>query len=177
MSGFTLRSTEERDLPAITAIYGEAVRTGTASYELEPPALEEMTRRWRELVVRDYPHLVAVRGDNLLGYAYAGPYRPRPAYRYSVEDSIYVAPAAQGAGVGRALLAELIAISERLGFRQMIAVIGGGTEHPASVGLHAALGFHQIGVIEGSGFKHGRWLDTVLMQRPLGPGRSTLPDA
>jgi L-amino acid N-acyltransferase YncA len=176
MSDFILRPTGERDLPAITAIYGEAVRSGTASYELEPPDLKEMTRRWRELVGNGYPHLVAVRDDSVLGYAYAGPYRPRPAYRYSVEDSIYVAPEAQGVGVGRALLAKLIAITERLGFRQMIAVIGGGTEHPTSVGLHRALGFRQIGVIEASGFKHGRWLDTLLMQRPLGSGKSTLPD-
>ena len=106
----------------------------------------------------------------MLGYAYAGPYRPRPAYRYSVEDSIYVAPAAQGSGIGSALLGALIDICENVGFRQMIAVIGGGTEHPASVALHRKLGFRQIGVIEGSGFKHGRWLDTLLMQRPLGAG-------
>jgi phosphinothricin acetyltransferase len=176
-SDFLLRPTEERDLSSVTAIYDEAVRNGVASYELEPPSLEEMTRRWRDLVARDYPHLVAVRGEStVLGYAYAGPYRPRPAYRYSVEDSIYVAPDARGSGIGRALLGELIGISERLGYRQMIAVIGGGTEHPASVGLHLALGFRQIGVIEASGFKHGRWLDTVLMQRPLGPGKATLPD-
>lgn len=176
-SDFLLRPTEEPDLPAVTAIYGDAVLGGTASYELEPPGLEEMTRRWRELVAKGYPHLVAVHDGAVLGYAYAGPYRPRPAYRYSVEDSIYVAPDAQGRGIGRALLAELIAISEGLGFRQMIAVIGGGTEHPASVGLHLQLGFRQIGVIEASGFKHGRWLDTVLMQRPLGPGKTTLPEA
>lgn len=175
-SDFILRPTEAPDLPAVTAIYAEAVRNGTASYEIEPPDLEEMTRRWRALVAGRYPHLVAVRDGTVLGYAYAGPYRPRPAYRYSVEDSIYVAPDAQGSGIGRALLGELIAISERLGFRQMIAVIGGGAEHPASVGLHLALGFRQIGVIEASGFKHGRWLDTVLMQRPLGPGKATLPD-
>lgn len=176
-SDFLLRPTEEPDLPAVTAIYGDAVLGGTASYELEPPGLEEMTRRWRELVGKGYPHLVAVHDGAVLGYAYAGPYRPRPAYRYSVEDSIYVAPDEQGRGIGRALLAELIAISEGLGFRQMIAVIGGGTEHPASVGLHLQLGFRQIGVIEASGFKHGRWLDTVLMQRPLGPGKTTVPEA
>jgi L-amino acid N-acyltransferase YncA len=173
---FLLRPTEERDLTAIAAIYGDAVLGGTASYELEPPGLEEMTRRWRELVAKGYPHLVAIRDGAVLGYAYAGPYRPRPAYRYSVENSIYVAPDAQGRGVGRELLAELIAISEQLGFRQMIAVIGGGTEHPASVGLHLELGFRQIGVIEASGFKHGRWLDTVLMQRALGPGKTALPE-
>jgi phosphinothricin acetyltransferase len=135
-----------------------------------------MARRWRELVARGFPHIVAVRGGAVVGYAYAGPYRPRPAYRYLVEDSIYLTPAVQGKGIGRALLGELIAICERRGFRQMVAVIGGGTEHPASVGLHLALGFRQIGVIEGSGFKHGRWLDTVLMQRALGAGKTTLPE-
>jgi phosphinothricin acetyltransferase len=172
---FQLRPTEERDLPQVTAIYADAVLNGTASYEIEPPGVEEMTRRWRELAAKGFPHLVAIRGDDVLGYAYAGPYRPRPAYRYSVEDSIYIAPGAQRSGVGRALLGALIRICEDKGFRQMIAVIGGGTEHPGSVGLHVVHGFREIGVIEGSGFKHGRWLDTVLMQRPLGPGKATLP--
>ena len=173
---FLLRATQAGDIAAITAIYAEAVRHGTASYELEPPDHAEMTRRWRDLAAKDYPHLVAVGGGGVVGYAYAGPYRPRPAYRYSVEDSIYVAPAAQGRGVGRALLAELIGLCEVRGFRQLIAVIGGGTEHAASVGLHAVLGFRQIGVIEGSGFKHGRWLDTVLMQRALGRGNTAPPE-
>ena len=172
---FLLRRTEGGDLRAIADIYAEAVLSGTASYEIEPPSLEEMTRRWRDLAGRDFPYLVAERASEIVGYAYAGPYRPRPAYRFSVEDSIYIAPGAQGMGVGRALLGRLIGLCEERGFRQMIAVIGGGTEHPASVGLHERLGFRTIGVIEGSGFKHGRWLDTVLMQRALGPGRSTTP--
>jgi phosphinothricin acetyltransferase len=176
MTDFLLQSTGEADLPAITAIYSEAVLNGTASYELEPPSLEEMTLRWRALVASNYPHLVAVCDGAVVGYAYAGPHKARAAYRYLVEDSIYVAPAAHRRGIGRALLGELIAIAERQGFRQMIAVIGGGTQQPASVGLHLALGFRQIGVIEASGFKHGHWLDTVLMQRPLGPGNATLPD-
>jgi phosphinothricin acetyltransferase len=171
-----LRTTGPRDIEAITAIYAETVLHGTASYEIEPPTEVEMARRWRELVAKAYPHIVATRDGAILGYAYAGPYRPRPAYRYSVEDSVYVAPTAQGSGVGRGLLAELIKLSEARGFRQMIAVIGGGTKHPASVGLHRALGFREIGVIEASGFKHGRWLDTVLMQRPLGHGSLTLPE-
>ena len=171
-----IRPTEEDDLPAIAAIYDEAVRTGSASYELDPPSVAEMTRRFRDLVSKGYPYLSALRDGELVGYAYAGPYRPRPAYRFSVEDSIYIEPGAQRAGVGRALLSDLIARCEAKNFRQMIAVIGGGTEHPASVSLHERLGFRQIGVIEGSGYKHGRWLDTVLMQRPLGPGKSTLPN-
>jgi phosphinothricin acetyltransferase len=173
---FLIRPTEAKDLAAIAAIYAEAVLTGTASYELDPPGEAEMIRRWSELVARGFPHIVAVEEGGVLGYAYAGPYRPRPAYRFSVEDSIYIAPAAQGRGVGRALLGELIRVCEAGGFRQMIAVIGGGTEHPASVGLHKALGFREIGVIEGSGFKHGRWLDTILMQRALGPGKTILPE-
>lgn len=176
MPDMLIRPTEETDLPAITAIYGESVRIGTASFELDPPDVAEMTRRWRELVAKDYPHIAAVRGRDFLGYAHAGPYRPRPGYRYSVEDSVYVAPAAQGTGVGRALLSELIRLCEARGFRQMIAVIGGGAEHPASLKLHGRLGFRQIGVIEGAGFKHSRWLDTLLMQRPLGAGKETLPD-
>jgi phosphinothricin acetyltransferase len=175
-AAFQTRATEERDIPAIAAIYADAVFNGTASYEIEPPSAAEMADRWRGLVEKGYPHFVAFRGDEILGYAYAGPYRPRTAYRYSVEDSIYIAPKAQGLGIGRALLTQLIRICEEKGYRQMIAVIGGGTEHPASVGLHRALGFREIGVIEGSGFKHGRWLDTVLMQRALGRGNTTTPD-
>lgn len=176
MTDFVLRPTGAADLPAITAIYGESVRTGTASYELEPPSLEEMTRRWRTLVADAFPYLVAARGDAVLGYAYAAPYRTRPAYRFLVEDSIYVASDAQGQGVGRALLGELITLSERLGFRQMVAVIGEGRDQAASVGLHHALGFREVGMIHASGFKHGRWLDTVFMQRALGEGDATLPD-
>jgi phosphinothricin acetyltransferase len=171
-----LRPTRDEDIPAITAIYADAVLTGTASYEIEPPDETEMRRRHRDIAGRGFPHLVAERDGTILGYAYAGPYRPRPAYRYTVEDSIYIARDARGLGLGRSLLAALIERCETLGFRQMIAVIGGGTEHPASVALHLALGFREIGVIEGSGFKQGRWLDTVLMQRALGEGRATLPE-
>jgi L-amino acid N-acyltransferase YncA len=175
-SSFLIRSTEADDIPAVTAIYCHAVAHGTASYEIDPPGEGEMTRRWQELVSASFPHLVAAREGKILGYAYAGLYRPRRAYRYLVEDSIYVDPSAQGVGVGRALLAEVIRICEDQRYRQMIAVIGDGTANPASVGLHKALGFRHIGTIEASGFKHGRWLDTVLMQRPLGAGRATLPD-
>jgi phosphinothricin acetyltransferase len=174
--GFIVRSTQQADISPIGAIYGEAVLHGTASYELEPPSEAEMRRRWRELADRNFPHLVAVRDGIVAGFAYAGPYRPRPGYRYLVEDSVYVTPSLQRSGIGRALLGSIIHICEAAGFRQMVAVIGAGTEHPGSVGLHKALGFRQIGVIEASGFKHGRWLDTVLMQRPLGPGSTTLPE-
>ena len=175
-AAFNIRLTEERDVAAIAAIYGAAVRSGTASYELDPPDAAEMVRRWREVTSRGYPHLVAEECGRVLGYAYAAPYRQRPAYRFCVEDSIYVDPAAQGAGIGRALLGALIGLCEAGRFRQMIAVIGDGAAQSASVHLHKGLGFREIGVIEGSGFKHGRWLDTVLMQRPLGPGSATLPE-
>ena len=175
-SPLELHPTGEEHLAAVTAIYRDAVLTGTASYEIEPPSLAEMQVRWHELVSRGFPHIVAMHGRSVVGYAYAGPFRARAAYRFLVEDSVYVDTAARGGGVGRALLSKLIEICEMRAFRQMIAVIGDGTEHPASVGLHQALGFRHVGTIEASGFKHGRWLDTVLMQRPLGEGGSSLPD-
>lgn len=164
----SIRTVEPGDMAAIAAIYDEAVRTGTASFETEPPGEEEMTVRMARLVSGGFPYLVA---DDprlgVLGYAYAGPYRPRPAYRWTVENSVYVRPEAHGRGIGRALLGGLLAEAERLGFRQMVAVIG-DSANAASVGLHAALGFRLVGTLEAVGFKHGRWLDTVLMQRPLG---------
>jgi L-amino acid N-acyltransferase YncA len=172
---FSLRPAEAGDVPAITAIYADAVLSGTASYELEPPSVAEMMRRWQELGT-NFPYFVAVADGAVLGYSYARAYRPRPAYRFTVEDSVYIAPTAQRRGIGRALLALLIERCQDAGFRQMVAVIGGGVEHPASVRLHESLGFRQIGVIEGSGFKFDRWHDTMLMQRALGPGRTTLPE-
>jgi len=174
-AGPIIRDAERHDLPAITAIYGEAVRTGTASYESEPPDLAEMTRRWQTLGEGYYPYLVAQESGEILGFGYAGPYRDRPAYRFSVEDSVYVAPAAHRRGFGRALLSRLIEMSEARGFRQMIAVIGGPDSQTASVRLHEAFGFRPIGVFKGSGYKFDRWLDTLLMQRALGPGSGTPP--
>lgn len=171
-----LRDAHEADIAAITAIYADAVLTGTASYELEPPDEAEMARRWAALVEAGYPYLVAEADGRLLGYAYAGPFRSRPAYRWLVEDTVYVVRDAWRRGVGRALLARLVAICEAQGFRQILAVIGDGERQAASIGLHAALGFRTVGTLEGTGFKHGRWLDTVLMQRTLGPGKETLPD-
>jgi phosphinothricin acetyltransferase len=171
-----IRPAAEADLSAITAIYADAVVHGTGSYELEPPDLAEMTGRWQTLTERGFPYHVAEIGGRVAGFAYAGPYRPRPAYRFMVENAVYVATDAHRKGVGRALLGELIAQCERMGFRQMVAVIGDGTNHAASVGLHAALGFRRIGVIEASGYKHQRWLDTVLMQRALGEGNSSPPE-
>ena len=173
--GLIIRPAAKADLPAITAIYADAVLHGTAASELEPPGLDEMSSRWQTLTGNLYPYFVALRGGRIAGYAYAGPYRPRPAYRFTVENAVYIAPGAQRSGIGRALLQRLVEECENLGFRQMMAVIGDGTNHAASVELHAALGFRQVGVIEGSGYKHERWLDTLLMQRPLGDGTSSPP--
>ncbi len=169
-----IRAATAADIPAITAIYDHAVRHGTASFELAPPDAAEMTRRRQALVEAGYPYLVAEVDGVVAGYAYAGPYRPRPAYRWSVEDSVYVAPAQHRRGIGAALLGRLIAEAEQRGFRQMIAVIGDSAQVP-SIALHRAAGFRLIGTIEHVGHKFGRWLDTVLMQRALGPGASTPP--
>lgn len=169
-----IRAATPADLPAVTAIYDHAVRHGTASFELEPPDASEMARRRQALVDAGYPYLVAEIDGVIAGYAYAGPYRSRPAYRWSVEDSVYVAPALQRRGVGRTLLDRLVAEAEQRGFRQMIAVIGDSAQTP-SIELHRAAGFRLIGAVENVGHKFGRWLDTVLMQRPLGRGDSSAP--
>jgi phosphinothricin acetyltransferase len=176
MSGIVTRPAELADLGAITAIYDHAVRHGTASYELDPPARDEMEARFTRLRDGGFPYLVAELDGAVAAYAYAGPFRPRPAYRFMVEDSIYVAADRQGLGLGRTLLSRLVEDTRALGFRQMIAVIGDGGKHSASVRLHEGFGFRHCGVIEGSGFKHGRWLDTVLMQLSLNGGTATLPD-
>jgi L-amino acid N-acyltransferase YncA len=174
MSSVSIRPGTPADISVITRIYAEAVRHGTASFELEPPDEAEMARRQRTLLDGGYPYLVAEIDGALVGYAYAGPYRPRPAYRFSVEDSIYIEPKAQARGIGRALLSRLIEEAERQGFRQMIAVIGDSAQTP-SIELHRSLGFRLIGNIENVGFKFDRWLDSVLMQRVLGPGATTKP--
>ncbi|MBA8906361.1 GNAT family N-acetyltransferase [Aminobacter ciceronei] len=164
------------DLDRITEIYADAVLNGTASYELDPPSRAEMGERYNSLTDAGYPYLVAERDAVILGYAYAGPFRARPAYRFIVEDSIYVAPEAKGAGIGKALMQALIDESTVLGFRQIIAVIGDGHADSASVQLHERLGFHHTGRMEGSGYKHGRWLDTVFMQLALNGGATLPPD-
>ena len=174
MDSTSIRPAAPADIAAITRIYAEAVRHGTASFELEPPDETEMAGRFRSLLDGGYPYLAAEIDGTVVGYAYAGPYRPRPAYRFSVENSIYIDPSAQRRGIGRALLERLIADATGLGFRQMIAVIGDSSQTP-SIELHRALGFRLIGAIENVGFKFDRWLDTVLMQRALGPGATTKP--
>jgi phosphinothricin acetyltransferase len=163
------------DLPAITAIYGHAVRTGTASYEYDPPSQEEMTRRFDALKAGGFPYLAAESDAGIIGYAYAGPFRTRPAYRFMVEDSIYLAPETQGRGAGKLLLRQLIRDCEALGFRQMTAVIGDAAVNLASVRLHASLGFIECGRIVGSGFKFGRWCDTLLMQLAINGGNTSAP--
>lgn len=167
----TIRPSTDADLPAIQAIYAQAVLEGTGTFETEVPAVEEMGRRRAEVLGRQLPWLVAERDGQVLGYAYANYFRPRLAYRFCVEDSIYLAPAAQGLGLGRLLLAELIARCEAAGARQMLAVIG-DANNAGSIGVHTALGFQHTGVLKGAGWKFGRWLDVVLMQRTLGLGSS-----
>jgi L-amino acid N-acyltransferase YncA len=176
MPDITLRPAAPADIATITEIYADAVLHGTASYELEAPGAAEMAKRYEKLTSRNYPYLVAELGGRIAGYAYAGPFRERPAYRFTLEDSVYVDPACKGRGIGRLLLGRLIAESETLGFRQMLAVIGDGSNHRASVRLHEAAGFTHAGTIKGSGFKHGRWLDTVIMQLALNGGTATLPE-
>ncbi len=176
MTAIALRPATSADLDQITDIYADAVMHGTASYELEPPSLAEMTRRYRTMAESGFPYLVAEQSGRLAGYAYAGPFRPRPAYRFIVENSVYVAPWAKGQGVGRALLERLISEATTLGFRQMIAVIGDGSSDSASVKLHERVGFRHCGRLEGSGYKLGRWLDTVFMQYSMNGGAGTPPD-
>ena len=174
MSDLSIRGAGTGDIAAITRIYAHAVAHGTASFELEPSDEAEMARRQEALLSQRYPYLVAERAGVIAGYAYAGPYRARPAYNWCVEDSIYVAPEFHRQGLGRLLMARLIADVETRGFRQMIAVIG-DSANAASIALHAAAGFRLIGTLQSVGFKHGRWLDTVLMQIRLGSADSTPP--
>ncbi|HZP76932.1 MAG TPA: GNAT family N-acetyltransferase [Pseudolabrys sp.] len=164
------------DIPAITAIYADSVTRATASFELEPPDEAEMTRRMRALLDGDFPYVVAEVDGTIAGYAYAALYRTRPAYRRTVEDSIYIAPSMQRRGIGRALLERLIIECEARDFRQMIAVIGDSKNQAGSIAVHKAAGFTHVGILADVGFKHGRWVDTLLMQRALGRGANANPD-
>ena len=169
-----VRPSRDDDVAAIAAIYGHHVLHGVASFEEVPPSVEEMARRRSDVVARGFPYLVAERAGRVVGYCYAGPYRARVGYRFSVEDSIYIDPAEVGRGIGRRLLAAVIDDVTRQGYRQMVAVIGGSETLP-SIRLHAALGFAQIGTFPAIGFKFGRWIDSVYMQRALGPGATAPP--
>ena len=170
-----IRPAHLSDIEAVTRLYAQAVREGTASFEIDPPDAAEMQRRFNSLQTGGYPYFVAQSGGDIAGHAYAAPYRARPGYRWSVEDSVYVAPDYFRRGVGRALLAALIEDAQARAFRQMVAVIG-DSANTASVELHRRAGFRMVGRLENIGFKLGRWLDSVLMQRALGAGASTLPE-
>src|SRR5277367_4544855 len=175
MSSLEIRPTSAADLPSITEIYAHEVCQGTATFELVPPDLAEMTRRFRALIDGGFPYFVATLEGRVVGYAYASVYRPRPAYRFTVENSVYVRPAIHRRGIGRQLLQRLIAECEVRGFRQMIAVIG-DSANAASIGIHVHCGFQMIGTHPNVGLKFGRWLDTVMMQRELGESASTVPE-
>jgi len=169
MPPLILRPSTTADLPAITRIYGLAVAEGTGTFELDRPDEAEMARRREDVLAKGLPWLVAEREGRTLGYAYANHFRPRRAYRFCLEDSIYVDPAAQGQGIGRVLLAELLAQCEARGARQMLAVIG-DSANAGSIGVHRACGFEPAGLFKAAGWKFERWLDVVLMQRSLGAG-------
>jgi L-amino acid N-acyltransferase YncA len=169
-----IRPSRDEDLDAITRIYGHHVLHGTGTFETTPPTLAEMTARRADVLGKGLPWLVAEEGGQVLGYAYGNWFKPRPAYRFSVEDSIYMDPAAHRQGLGRALLAELLAALERAGTRKVMAVIG-DSANAGSIGVHKALGFEPVGVVQSCGWKFDRWLDIVLMQKTLGAGDSTPP--
>jgi phosphinothricin acetyltransferase len=173
-SPLTIRPSTADDLTAITAIYARNVAHGTGTFELDAPDAAETARRRDDVLAKGLPWLVAELDGCVVGYAYANHFRPRPAYRFCVEDSIYLDPSAQGRGVGRLLLAELMARCQASGARQMLAVIG-DSANAGSIGVHRALGFAPVGLLRDSGWKFERWLDVVLMQRALGLGASTAP--
>ncbi|NQV48428.1 MAG: N-acetyltransferase family protein [Rhodospirillaceae bacterium] len=170
----TIRDANAKDMEAVQAIYAPHVLDGLASFEEVPPAVAEMDRRLSAIQDSGFPFRVAEIDGKILGFAYAGPYRTRPAYRYMVENSIYVDLGSTGQGIGKKLLEDLIDICSEKGLRQMIAVIGDSDNKP-SINLHSRLGFTHIGTIRAAGFKHGRWVDSVIMQLALGPGDGSLP--
>lgn len=174
-SAIIVRETEEADLPAIQTIYAHGVLHGLATFEEVPPTIADMRARRAAILKLGLPYLTAELDGEVVGYGYAAPFRPRSAYRYTVEDSVYVAEDVQGRGIGSALLIALIARCETGPWRQMIAVIG-DQDNAGSIALHRRLGFRHAGTLDSTGFKFGRWVDTVLMQRALGPGSSSLPE-
>jgi L-amino acid N-acyltransferase YncA len=170
-----LRPAIAADIAAIRSIYAHHVRHGLASFEVDPPTIEEMRRRFETITGDGYPYLVACDGSDVLGYAYASAYRTRPAYRHTVEDSVYVHASAAGRGIGRRLLSALVDECARRGYRQMLAVIG-DSANVASIELHRACGFSHCGALRSVGWKFGRWVDSVLMQRQLGESDRSTPD-
>lgn len=170
----TIRPSRDEDVEAITSIYAHHVLHGTGTFEVDPPSATDMAARRAEVLSRGLPWLVAVVDNRVCGFAYCNWFKPRPAYRFSAEDSIYLAPHAKGQGLGRALLAELASQAERAGVRKLIAVIG-DSSNTGSIGVHRALGFQPVGVLASCGWKFDRWLDVVLMERTLGLGDTTAP--
>jgi L-amino acid N-acyltransferase YncA len=171
----TIRPSHDTDLPAITAIYAHHVLHGTGTFETTPPSEAEMAARRADVLAKGLPWLVAEEDGRVLGYAYCQWFKPRPAYRFSAEDSIYLHPDAHGRGLGRALLAELMALAQAAGIRKLLAVIG-DSANEASIGVHRALGFTPAGAFKSCGWKFGRWLDIVLMEKSLGEGDTTAPE-
>jgi L-amino acid N-acyltransferase YncA len=167
-----IRACRDSDLSEITAIYAWHVQNGTGTFETDPPSIGEMTDRRADVLSKGLPYLVAEAGDRVLGYAYCTWFKPRPAYRFSAEDSVYIAPNFKGQGIGRALLSELAEKAEQAGIRKLIAVIG-DSNNLASVGLHRAAGFSHAGTLTSCGWKFGQWLDVVLMEKALGFGNTT----
>jgi L-amino acid N-acyltransferase YncA len=172
----TIRPSREDDVPAITAIYAHHVQHGTGTFEIDPPSPSDMAARRAEVLARGLPWLVLEEEGQVLGYAYCNWFKPRPAYRYSAEDSIYLAPGTQGRGLGRLLLAELGRQAEAVGVRKLIAVIG-DSANAGSIGVHRSLGFEPVGTIRSCGWKFDRWLDIVLMEKSLGEGDRSAPQA
>jgi len=171
----TIRASTEQDLPAITAIYAHHVLSGTATFETTAPSQGEMAARRADVLGKGLPYLVAEEDDRVLGFAYCQWFKPRPAYRFSAEDSIYLHPDASGKGLGRRLLAELAAQAEAAGIRKLMAVIG-DSANAASIGVHRSVGFEPVGVFKSCGWKFGKWLDIVLMEKTLGEGDATPPE-
>lgn len=165
-----------KDIASITAIYAHHVLHGTGTFELEPPSEVEMTNRRADVLAKGLPYLVASEGDKILGFAYCNWFKPRPAYRFSAEDSIYLAPEAIGHGLGRSLLTELAAQAERVGIRKLIAVIG-DSSNAASIGLHRSVGFSMVGILKSCGWKFDQWQDVVMMDKALGLGDSDAPQS
>ncbi len=169
-----IRPSHPEDIPAITAIYAHHVQVGTGTFEVEPPSRADMAARRDDVLSKNLPHLVATDGNKILGFAYCNWFKPRPAYRFSAEDSIYMAPEAQGLGLGRALLAELATQAERAGVRKLIAVIG-DSANTGSIAVHKSVGFSLVGVLKSCGWKFDQWRDVVMMDMALGPGDTRAP--
>jgi phosphinothricin acetyltransferase len=170
-----IRPARADDIPEIQAIYAHHVLHGAGTFEETPPSIEEMTERYQGIVSHGWTYIVATDPTGVVGYAYFSQLRPRSAYRFCAEDSIYVRDDVRGQGVGKALVQRLLDEAERAGFRQMIAVIG-DSDNVGSIGVHASLGFQRVGLLRASGFKFNRWVDTVYMQRPLGRGDTDIPE-